>query len=264
MKRTFLLFGFLSLCWSTSLAADRLSDREVKALVERIEDGRDRFEDALDGNLKRSVLRGPSGDVNVEHFLNDFQENVGRLKERMKPEYVASAEVGTLLRQATRIDAFFRQQPAGTRGESEWNRLAADLKGLAGAYGADFPITEQAVVRRLGDRELSGAADELSRASDRLKKALDSDLKKDPSVDKAARQAIVSEADQLTRDTKTLRDRIKDGNPSSAEAERVITRAAKLRSFIDGHNVPTAAGIWKGASARIQSLSSEFGLGPGT
>jgi hypothetical protein len=44
----------------------------------------------------------------------------------------------------------------------------------------------------------------------------------------------------------------------------VITRAAKLRSFIDGHNVPTAAGIWKGASARIQSLSSEFGLGPGT
>jgi hypothetical protein len=46
---------------SPALAADRLTDRDVKELVSRIEQGRDRFDDAVDGKLKRSIVRGPSG-----------------------------------------------------------------------------------------------------------------------------------------------------------------------------------------------------------
>ena len=98
-------------------AADRLTDRDVKALVSRIEEGRDRFDDALDDRLKRSIVRGPGGEVNVGQFLDDFQENIDRLEERLKPEYAASAEAATLLRQASGIDRFFRE-PAGTKSES--------------------------------------------------------------------------------------------------------------------------------------------------
>src|SRR4029453_15110999 len=144
MQRTVLLFGLLAMCSVPLLAADRLTDRDVKALVDRIEKGRDKFDDALDDKLKHSIVRGPNGEVNVDAFLNDFQKNIDRLEERLKPDYAASAEAGTLLRQATVIDAFFRQQPSGTRGESEWNRLATDMKALAKAYGAQFPLADKA------------------------------------------------------------------------------------------------------------------------
>jgi hypothetical protein len=260
MKRTGLILGFLALWWSSpALAADRLTDRDVKSLVARIEDGRNRFDDALDDNLKRSIVRGPSGEVNVDHFLNDFQESIDRLEERLKPDYAASAEAGTLLRQASAIEGFFKRQPPGTRGESEWNRLATDLKALANAYGTDFPLPGNATVRRIGDRELAAMIAEVARAADRLKKALDNDLKKDASMDKQARQAIVNEAGQLSKDAKALRNRVKDGDASSAEADRLLARAAKLQSFIGTHQVLTSAGIWTSVTPRLEGVASAYG-----
>ena len=205
------------------------------------------------------ILRGPGGEVNVGQFLNDFQENIDRLEERLKPEYAASAEAATLLRQASSIDRFFRQQPAGTKGESEWNRLATDLKTLAIAYGADFPLADGASVRRIGDRELAAIADEIASSADRLRKSLDSDLKKDKRVEKPAREAVVREADVLSKDAKTLRSRVKDGKPSSAEADRVIQCAARLRAFIESHQVPASSSIWAAITPRMHTLAGAYG-----
>jgi hypothetical protein len=258
MKRIGLSLAFLALGWAPALAADRLADKDVKALISRIEQGRDRFDDALDNKLKNSIVRGPSGEVNVENFLNDFQESIDRVEERLKPEYAASAEVSTVLRQATVIDRFFRAQPAGTRGESEWNRLATDLKTLAAAYGADFPLQDNAAVRRIGDKELAASIEEVARVGNQLKKSLDNDLKKDTTIDKAARQAAVNEADQLQKDAKTLRERVKDGNPSSAEAERLLTQAAKVQNFISDRKLPTSAAAWSGVESPLQSLASAY------
>jgi len=240
-------------------ASDRLTDRDVKELVSKIEEGRDRFDDALDDRLKRSIVRGPGGEVDVGQFLDDFQENIDRLEERLKPEYAASAEAATLLRQASGIDRFFRQQRAGTKGESEWNRLATDLKTLAVAYGADFPLTDGETVRRIGDRELAGMADEIARSAERLKRSLDNDLKKDPAVEKPEREAIVREADLLSKDAKTLRGRVKDGKPSSAEADRVIQRAATLRAFIESRQFPASSTARADVSPRIQTLADAYG-----
>lgn len=245
---------------SSAFAADRLTDRDLKELVARIEEGRDRFDNALDDELKRSILRGPSGEVDVKRYLNDFQESIDRLEERLKPEYAASAEAGTLLRQASNIDAFFRQQPPGTRGESEWNRLTTDLKTLAGAYGTEFPIPENASVRRLGDREVAGAVDDVARGAEQLKKSLDTDLKRDATVDKPTREGIVREADQLSKDAKVLRDRVKDGEPSSAETDGLLARASKLQSILDGRQIPASAKVWTGITPRLQTVAGAYGV----
>ncbi len=244
---------------SPVFAADRLTDRDVKALITRIEQGRDKFDDQLDGKLKDSVVRQASGEVNVRDVLNDFQESIDRVEERLKPEYAASAEVGTLLRRASGIEAFFRQQPAGTKGESEWNRLASDLKVLAAVYGADFPLSANATVRRIGDGELVSAVSQVAASSDQLKKSLDNDLKKDATISKEARQAAVAEADQLTKDAKTLRDRVKDTKPSSAEASKLLAQASKVQGFVDSHRVPASAATWKGAAGYVQVVANAYG-----
>jgi hypothetical protein len=252
----------VAVAMASPLAADRLTDRDLKALVARIEQGRDKFDNALDDKLKHSILRGPSGEVNVSHFLDDFQESIDRLEERLKSNYSASAEAATLLREASAIEGFFRQQPGGTRGESEWNRLTDDLKTLSAAYGADFPLGENATVRRMGDREVADAADEVARAGSHLAKSLDADLKADTTIDKTAREASVREADQLSKDAKTLRDRVKDSKPSSAEAERLLARSAKLQALIESHQAPASAAVWSGMKPPLQVLAGGYGLSP--
>jgi hypothetical protein len=259
MKRIALVLSLLAVCAWPAAAADRLADKDVKALVARIEQGRDRFDDALDDRVKQDIVRGPSGEVKVEHFLNDFQENIDRVEERLKPDYAASAEVATLLRQATIIDTAFRRQPGGIRGESEWNRLTTDLKTLAMAYGASFPLNENATVRRIGDRELSDAIEEVAETAGRLKKSLDNELKRDKAVDKATRESAVAEADQLAKDAKALRNRVKDGNPSSAEADQLLVGAAKMRTTIEKHQAPASASLWTNANEPLQTLASAYG-----
>ncbi len=260
-----LVVGILGLVWSPARAADRLTDRDVKALVERIDENRDRFKDALDDKVKNEVVRGTSGEVDVKRYLEDFKENIGRLKDRMKPEYAASTEAAAVLRQGSAIERFFRSQSPGVRGESEWNRLASDLAALARAYGAEFPLDEQTPVRRIGDGELVIAIGAVAQAADRLKKSLDQDLKKDPSVDKPSRESAVARADELAKEAKALRDRVKDGKPSSSEAERLLADAGKVREFIGSHKTPASAGVWAQTPAPLQTIAAAYGASrPGT
>ena len=258
MKHATLTVALLATLCAPALAQDRLTDSDVKALVSRIEEARDKFDDALDGDLKNKVLRGPNGEVDVKNFLDDFQKNIDRLEERLKPEYAASAEVSTLLKQGSSIDTFFRQHKPGTKGESEWNRLAGDLKTLATAYGATFPLPENGLVRRIGDGEVAQTAELLSKSASQLKKSLDADLKKNPAVNKATRDEIIQETDDWSKEAKALRSRVKDGKPSSAEAQQVLSRASRLQSFIKQNQVPAAASAWAGLDGQMQTIASAY------
>ena len=175
----------------SAMATERLADKDIKQLFERIHQDRDRFEDQLDGELKRQVLRGPAGEVDVERYLDDLQENVGRMKDRFSSEYSASAEVVTVLRQGSDIQRYMATLPPDFKGASEWNRLAAGLGALAAAYATTFPIAQGATARRMNDREVQEAADGIAKAADRLKKATDQTLK-DKGVERTARDAALA------------------------------------------------------------------------
>src|SRR5262249_55373103 len=159
---------------------------------------------------KRSIIRGTGGEVNVERYLDDLQENIGKLKDRFKPEYAASAEVTTVLRQATDIQRYMAAQPPDFDGASEWNRLFSSLRDLAAAYSTSLPIADGQQARRLSDGEVQKASKDLADNADRLKKDLDSSLKKDKTVDKQTRESAVSEVDALKQDAEKLASIIDD------------------------------------------------------
>jgi hypothetical protein len=260
MRKVLPILAIVAAVAAPAMAADRLSDRDLKALVARIEDGRHKFEDALDGKLKNNTLRGSTGEVKVSNFLNDFQENIDKLDDRLNSDYAASAEAATVLRQATAIDQFFRTQPAGTKGDSEWNRLAVDLKALAVAYGTDFPTPEGAAVRRLGDKEVAKIVDNIAEAGDRLENSLDNELKKDATIDLPTRTSIVNVADEFANDARKLRDKVKDGDPSSSEAQHLLERAMAIQSILRARQVPTSSGIWNGVPPLLQQMAGAYGL----
>ena len=260
MKRLLLVVAVVALAWSPKLSADRLTDKDLKDLIDRIYQERDRFEDRLDGDIKSKVVRSTTGEVKVDKFLDDFQESVNKLKDRMKPGYAASAEATTVLRQATSIDRFMKTQPANLDGASEWNRLAGSVKSLSAAYGAEFPLPEGAAVRRYGDKEVATMVEGMAKTGDQLKKSLDNELKKNTTIDAATRQSMVDAVEQFTDDAKTLRDRVKDGAPSSGEAERLMQRASGLHSILKSRPVPSSAGVFATLAPRLEQLASLYAL----
>jgi hypothetical protein len=237
--------------------AHRLSDKDVRALIDVVDQGRDRFEDRLDGKIKNSVLRLSTGEVNVARFLDDFQENLDRLKERFKPEYAASAEAAAVLRQGTAIHTFMKEQPADLKGASEWYHLADSLGRLAGVYGTKFPLAGDAAVRRISDGEAAAAAEQIEDQAGQFKAAVN----REPSLAPAAKDGLKGSADVVRKSAKALASRLKDSKPATAEARMLFDAIDKLQDSSESLGLAAPSLSLMGAMrAPLATLRQAFGV----
>ena len=239
---------------ASAQTGDRLTDKEVKALLDAVDKGRDRFEDQLDGTLKDSILRLPNGEVNVARFLDDLQENTGRLKERFTSEYAASAEVAAVLRQSTAIDTFMKGKP-GIKGGSEWDSLAANLSRLAAVYGTTFPLQGDAPVRRINDAEAAEAAAAIEEQADQFKGAVN----REQGLAKPAKDGLKSQADLVKNAAKTLKSRLNDSKRSTSEARQLFAAMSKMRESA-GNLTQTSLALLGQMQAPLTTLSQAFGV----
>jgi hypothetical protein len=257
----FLLASALSL-WSIPALAqarpERLSDNEVKSLIAQVDDDRDKFEGNLDGQFKASTLRGPAGETKVAGVLQDYQDNSKKMKDRFTPDYAASAEVATVLKQSTAIDTFMQGSPSAMKGRSEWDRQTTSLKRLAEAYGTTFPLPEGAGVRRMNDKETAAAASAIATAANRLK----SDLDKDKTLAKPDKDAAKRDVEVVITLANTIKSRASDGKPATGEVRQLIEQVAKVQTFIGAHPMPASATNWQAVQDSLTKLQQAFGLTP--
>jgi hypothetical protein len=254
-----LLASTLSL-WSTLALAqtrpERLSDKAVKTLIEQVDTGRDKFEGNLDGQFKGSTLRTPTGEVRVAGALQDYQDNTKKLKDRFTPDYAASAEVATVLKQSTAIDKFMQGAASSMKGRSEWDSQTTNLKQLAEAYGTTFPLPDGATVRRMNDKETATAASDVADAAGRFK----SDLDKDKTLPKPEKDAAKKDADLLIKQANAVKSRTTDGKPATGEMRQLVEQVAKVQTFVSAHQIPTAMTNWQTVQTSLVKLQQAFGL----
>jgi hypothetical protein len=237
--------------------APRLSDNELKGLIEDVDHARDRFEDALDGGFKHSIVRGPRGEVQVNQYLDDLQENTGRLKDRYNSGYSASAEARTVLQQGSDIQRYMSRQPDSMEGRSEWDRLAGSLSTLAHAYATTFPLPPDASVRRINDKEAGAAADAAVKAADQFKKAVG----KDTTVPKHQRQVLKDRADAFASLSKDVRSRLNDHKPGTAEARQMFDAFDQLTTAASAASPSTQSALGP-VRAAMETLRQAFGQIP--
>jgi hypothetical protein len=235
----------------------RLSDGELKSLIENVHHARDRFEDALDGDFKHSIVRGPRGEVQVNQYLDDLQENVTRLKDRYNSGYSASAEARTVLQQGSDIASFMQRQPDSMKGRSEWDRMAGTLGTLAHAYATTFPLPPEAAVRRINDKEAADTAKAAAKAADGFKKV----VAKDAALPKEQRQALEGRAETLAGACKEVRSRLDDHKPATAEARQMFDAFQQVSDASSSASPSTQSALGQ-VRASMESLRQAFGVMP--
>jgi hypothetical protein len=115
-------------------AAYRISDRQLDAIIRRVETGADRFRADLGTSLDRSTYNGTRAEDNINQFVRDFANATGQLRSRFNARTSVAADVENVLRQATYIDDFMQRQRLSYRAENDWTTLKGDLNQLASAY----------------------------------------------------------------------------------------------------------------------------------
>jgi hypothetical protein len=236
---------------------ERLSDKEVKALLEEVDTGRDKFEGNLDGGFKGSTIRGPNGETKVAGALQDYQDSTQKLKQRFTTEYSASAEVTTVLKQSMQIDAFMKSPSSPTKGRNEWDRQTVILRRLAEAYGTKFPVPDGATARRINDKEAADAAGAVATQAEEIKRAADADK----TLPKPAKEALKTEMEAVVKQAKALQSRLKDGKPASGDARALKEKIAALTA--EGRQLPPTVLTGVGAlRAPLMKLDQAFGVRP--
>ncbi|HEX8686643.1 MAG TPA: YMGG-like glycine zipper-containing protein, partial [Pyrinomonadaceae bacterium] len=115
-------------------AAYRIGDRQLDAIIRRVESGADRFRADMGTALDRSTYDGTRAEDNINQFMRDFENATDQLRSRFDSRNSAVADVENVLRQATYIDDFMMRQTLSPRAENDWTTLKGDLNQLASAY----------------------------------------------------------------------------------------------------------------------------------
>ena len=213
-------------------ARERLTDEEVKALLESVEKKRAAFEAALDEKLKNSTIKGARGEVNTNEFFDDLQDQVRRARERFSPNYSASSEVLSLLQFATRLDAWASTQPAGFQGSREWGALAADFRRLSAAYNSSLLRPGQKALgdqaRRLNDAELVTVAATVEKNMDAFRNAYDSALAANTNLTPASRKTAIQNVDAMKNSARALNTALGKEQKGIAEANALLKGSAVM------------------------------------
>jgi hypothetical protein len=114
--------------------AYRIGDRQLDAVIRRIENGADRFRADMGNALDRSTYNGTRAEDNINQFMRDFETATDQLRSRFNSRNSAASDVENVLRQATYIDDFMNRNRLSMRAENDWTSLKADLNQLASAY----------------------------------------------------------------------------------------------------------------------------------
>jgi hypothetical protein len=249
-------FLLLTVPVARASSTDRLTDKEVKSLIEQVYDARDKFEGRLEEKVKHGVDRSSTAEIDVESLLEDFQRDVEKLKDRYTENYSASAEVQAVLVRANGIGRMMKSQPSDIKGANDWDQLAKQLRALAAAYRTTFPLPEGAPVRRINDAEAAASAAAIISQAEQVKQAVNSDK----TLAKPDKEALKIDVDAVIKQGKALKSRLKDSQPATADARALVEKIGALTK--EGRQLPpsvlTAIGSLR---APLEKINQAFGLG---
>ena len=240
--------------------AERLTDEQVKKLIEDIEVGYETWKKDLEKqDLDDAVITSAERTVKVKDFLKDFGKAIDVLKDRFESDHAASLEALALLRYGSDVELRNRRQSL-TPG-SAWTALGSKLQALAQAYGAGWPIESMNVqAARLNDDELAAKVAGMENAAKQLQGDAEKAAKANKAIDKAARESLKGDIKGVGLKARDVRARLKDDRPASVEVGQLFTQTTKVKETLAKLSLPSTGGAWPAIDTANAALARAYSL----
>jgi len=121
----------------------RLSEKEMKDLLSRIDKQAEKFRGSLKSALNHSDIDHSKQEDRINDFVKGFEEATEKLKHHYNDKNTASADVEEVLTRAARIDSFMDRHHLSPRAESDWAALRQSLDTLAEAYSVSWSWSDR-------------------------------------------------------------------------------------------------------------------------
>jgi hypothetical protein len=251
---------------STGLAqSHRLSDKEVRELLERIEKDAKRFRDSLEDGLEKSSMHKTWEEKEINRYVENFQKAADKLDDQFSDHNAATSLVREVLQRGAFIDEFVADRPVGPIAQNDWRTVRTRLDELASAYGVAWdwtlggPVVSPA--RRMNDDDVRRLVKDIEDSADHFRRSLNETVEHSPYRDTYAEAEAQALLKALDRSTDRLRDRYDNEHEAAAVLNQVLRTAARIDEFMLTYRVdPRAEGDWAKLRAQLRDLASGYGL----
>jgi len=251
----------------------RLSENDLKRLIDRLEQHTDQFRKSLDSSLDRSSLDGSRAEDRINDFVKDFEAATDRLKERFDDNQSASATVQEVLDRAAHIDRFMVNHHLSGRVSEDWMRVRADLDELASTYSVawnwpvvavtispDAPIVERHA-RRINDSDVKAIISRIDAQAERFRHSLRDALNHSRFNHTGAEDDINAFVKNFEKATDRLKDHFGKHNAATDDAEEVMRRAARIDAFMRAHELSSRAQEdWQALRRNLDELAAAYNV----
>ncbi len=116
----------------------RATDKQIRNLLNRIEQRTNTFKNQLDTSLDNSSLNNTSSEDYINSAVSDFENAADRLKQNYSNNSNISADVSDVLTKASYIENVMRDYRFDARTMNTWRLLRTDLTTLSRYYNVSW------------------------------------------------------------------------------------------------------------------------------
>ena len=222
----------------------RLSDKQVKQIIQQIESRANTFRRNLDRALDRSRLNGTQQEDEINARVKDFENATDNLRERFNDNRSIAEDVQGVMNSAYYINDFLNRNYLNRTVQTDWSQIRRDLDRLADAYNVTWswdgrylsPVNTQ-LPYRLSDREVEQLLNRIDTRADRYKDSLDRALDRSRLNGTQQEDEINKFVGDFKDATKQLRDRFNSRTSVAKDVESVLNRADMINDFMRRHNL---------------------------
>lgn len=240
----------------------RMTERELKSLLSRIDKGAETFRRSIDKSLDKSSFDGTKAEDNINRFIKDFVEATDTLKSRFNDKESASSSVEEVLRRAASIDNFMLRHRLMPRAQSDWRSLRDSLDELSRAYDVSWNwtgITNRPY--RISDEQVETLLARIESSADRFRKSLNDALDKTEFNKTSAEDDINDFVKEFEHATDHLKKRFSSKESAAADVEETLRRAARIDVFMRQHKLTLRAqDDWAELRRGLDDLAQAYGV----
>ena len=244
----------------------RVSDQQLKDLVNRIDTHKDTFRNSLERAIDRSSIKGSPTADQADRSMKDFNQAADLLRDRVNDRQSIASDAENLLRRASAIDSLMTRFQFEAAAQRDWQALRLDMNDLTRAYGiaGNWSAASQNMPARVDDNQVKQLLKTIGQRAETFDKGLDRAFTNSQYDAGRGKNEIRQSVKDLKQATNRLRDRVNGRQSNTLDAEEVLRRGASIDGFMQRYQLSAQTEQnWLFLRGDLDKLASAYNVGWG-
>jgi len=277
------LFVSTAIVGEAQVRSYRVSDRQVRTLLNGIETKTDSFRRQMDAALNQSRYNNSNSEDSINSYIADFENSTNTLSDNFNSRNSVSNDVYSVLQKASTIDNFMRTNRLNQSVQNQWSSLRTDLSTLANYYSVawnwnsyptnnpnnpnspNYPNNPNSPnsppAYNVSDNLIRSVITNLQNNTDRFKRDLDSALDRSSLNNTRSKDTINGYVADFESATNTLRINFESRSSNDADVKSVLSKGYIIDGFMRDYRLLNQAETqWRAVRQNLNTLAQYYSV----